>query len=177
MLKLKIFTLLCLISLAFAVPINDDRIVFQDDDLSEFQNKIFKSDNKDNYRRDSSAKIVKELENGQFYQGDIILHGDQKDLVNSHKNFTENPDNIPSRTGLINEQYRWPKNYEGFAVIPYEIDPASGYCEWSSYESTVSCCFWCCLMWASTRRLNFFANGRKFPLIILKTCFCFYSGE
>lgn len=111
------------------MPVNDDRIVFQDDDISEFRNRIFSGDNKNNFRRDFNEKIQKELENGEFFQGDIILHGDQMDLVMSHKNFTENEDNIPTRTGLINEQYRWPKNNLGQAVIPYVIDPSSGYCE------------------------------------------------
>lgn len=131
----KTFTIFCLVNLAFAVPANkDDRITFQDDDIGGFENRIFKSDNKDNFRLDLSERVQKELENGGFYQGDIILHEDQRDLLMSHKNFDEN-DHIPTRTGLINEQYRWPKNALGFAVMPYVIDSDSGYCKFSQLST------------------------------------------
>lgn len=132
MLKSFIFVVFCSVTIVIAIPLNkDDRIVFQDEDSNDFQNEIFKGDNKDNFRLDLSENVQKDLENGRFFQGDIILHGDQKDLVMSHQNFTESEDNIPTRTGIINEQYRWPKNNFNFPTMPYIIDSSSGYCEFN----------------------------------------------
>jgi hypothetical protein len=127
MLKSLILVLFCLTNITIAIPINDDRIVFQDEDSGDFQNEILVGNNKDNFRLDPTLSVQKELENGKLFQGDIILHGDQKDLVMSHMNFSEAEENLPTRTGIIGEQYRWPKNDYGLVELAYVIDPSSGY--------------------------------------------------
>lgn len=134
----KLFVTLISISvLVIANPIKDDSIVFLDEDESE--NQILKSSN-DNFRLDPSETIKKELENGAFYQGDIILLPEQKELLQSFPNVTEE-DNVPTRTGLISEQYRWPKNNQGFVILPFEIDSQSQYCKFPLNDnSSLICC-------------------------------------
>lgn len=51
--------------------------------------------------------------NDTNYQGDIILTEEQLEILN---------DEIGMRTGLIDEDYRWPKSADGLVRVPYHID-------------------------------------------------------
>lgn len=58
----------------------------------------------------------KNLELGKFYQGDMKLEPEQ--LAALLRNETEQTQ-VESRTGLLSENYRWPKNMEGKVVVPF----------------------------------------------------------
>lgn len=53
----------------------------------------------------------------RFFQGDIKLTEAQFKLLNG----------ITPRTGLIDTFYRWPRNLQGQAVMPYIFDPNAGF--------------------------------------------------
>jgi hypothetical protein len=60
-------------------------------------------------------------EYGSFYQGDINLLPEQRDVI-------KNKSPIADRTGIINIFYRWPKNAKGMVIVPYVIDYKSKFC-------------------------------------------------
>lgn len=68
-------------------------------------------------------------EQGAFFQGDIELDDDQHEILFSP--VTEE-DKLQSRTGLLGEQYRWPKNNRGLVYIPYLISTESNYSKLSN---------------------------------------------
>ncbi|KAG5668445.1 hypothetical protein PVAND_016385 [Polypedilum vanderplanki] len=132
---MKFLILTILISIISAIPF-DDRIIFRDEDeeqvndsaadlnfdqlrlLNDPSSKILKSlnDSKEFIR---DEKELQKLENGQFYQGDIVLLPDQEEILNQP--LPADNDNFPTRTGLISEYYRWPRNRDGKVIVPYEI--------------------------------------------------------
>lgn len=65
-----------------------------------------------------------DLENGEYFQGDIKLEVEQKEALERN----ETDDGIlASRTGLLIESMRWPKNTKGEVTVPYTI--SKDYCE------------------------------------------------
>lgn len=65
-----------------------------------------------------------DLENGEYFQGDIKLEAEQKEILERN----DTSDSIlGSRTGLLYESMRWPKNKKGEVVVPYLI--SKDYCE------------------------------------------------
>lgn len=67
---------------------------------------------------DSSGHFDRDLESGSLFQGDIHLLQDQRDALLT--NTTD--DGISTRTGILLESMRWPKNELGFVSVPYVID-------------------------------------------------------
>lgn len=110
----------------------DDKIIFRDDDVDEEvrledENQILPSNDDLKQLGDAGNEIVQQqLENGNFYQGDIVLLQDQKDYL-----FATNADNssVPTRTGWIHEFYRWPKDKSGNVMVPYVISPKAKFCK------------------------------------------------
>lgn len=62
--------------------------------------------------------INPQLENGKFFQGDMILQPDQMEFLKS--NVTDK-ESLASRTGVLHETYRWPKDKSGHVIVAYEI--------------------------------------------------------
>lgn len=60
------------------------------------------------------------FESEDKFQGDIVLTKDQEE------NFFKPPGKGP-RTGLSAEFYRWPKNSNGFIILPYTIKESAGF--------------------------------------------------
>lgn len=136
--KFLFLTVSLFISRAATFPVADDRIIFRDedevddspDDLLRDQSRllldsrILKSDNTSKeFLLDDKAQ--QKLEDGKFYQGDIVLMADQKEIIESE------PDDDPfgTRTGILSEYYRWPKDKsEGKVIVPYTI--SDDYCEY-----------------------------------------------
>lgn len=135
------FIFVCM-SVTFGLPIDDYRITFPDNHkirkiIGRFGD--FKTDQKrilDDPNLLKSENITKELfideeadtklENGNYYQGDIILHQDQVEIINrieirADNNNDEN-DSLGARTGIIWAAYRWPKDSKGTVTVPYLID-------------------------------------------------------
>lgn len=121
---LIVFIVLCVKNI-FGLPVPDDRIIFPDDDIEDIvpiksqqlnDPNILKSENTtEEFLYDERAEI--KLENGKYFQGDIILKDGQLEALNN-----EDEDGIlGTRTGLISQKYRWPKNDEGKVIIPYLI--------------------------------------------------------
>lgn len=54
----------------------------------------------------------------EFFQGDIELSDEQKNLMSNHRT---------SRTGVRDIVVRWPKSENGLVIIPYSISRNSGY--------------------------------------------------
>jgi hypothetical protein len=111
-------------------PIDNDQIIFRDgDEVAKVENKrknpqlnliddvnILKSDNlTSEFLFDEEAQ--QKLENGQFYQGDIVLMEDQLEILKAPDDVSQ----IGTRTGILSEYYRWPKNRYGKVVVPFVL--------------------------------------------------------
>ncbi|XP_070493990.1 high choriolytic enzyme 1-like [Chironomus tepperi] len=142
--KILTIFLVAILSLAAGLPAYKDVIIYPDHDKieEEFITDIeaLKADRRNligdpnlltaenstaEYLIDSDAN--KALENGNFYQGDIIMEQEQMEWINSMKAKDGEPqsdedDFLGTRTGLIWEGYRWPKNSLGSVIVPYVID-------------------------------------------------------
>lgn len=68
--------------------------------------------------REEELVVKPALENGKFFQGDMILQPDQMEFLRS--NVTDK-ESLVTRTGLLHETYRWPKNKAGRVAVAYEI--------------------------------------------------------
>lgn len=128
-----IFIQLIFLSKIESFPIDNDQIIFRDgDEVVEVENKrnnahlnqlrlledlnLLKSDNlTTEFLFDEEAQ--QKLENGQFYQGDIVLMEDQLEILKA----LEDDSQFGSRTGILSEYYRWPKNRYGTVVVPFVI--------------------------------------------------------
>ncbi|XP_070493984.1 low choriolytic enzyme-like [Chironomus tepperi] len=133
---MKLYFLLFIVSKITSLPVPDDRIVFRDDDdylvddsaddirLDQYErlltdSNLLKSDNTTKEFLYDEKVPATRLENGQFYQGDIILVQEQLDIL---KYPDDDDDPFGTRTGVISENYRWPKNKEGKVIVPYKIE-------------------------------------------------------
>jgi hypothetical protein len=126
---------LILLSVYFShsIPLTrDDRIVFQDTDndgeisygMSRLSVYEASQDDGNDIQDDPEASIGAEF-SSDFFQGDIALTEEQQIFFNA----TEDDEDEPFRTGLIDKRHRWPKNDEGHVIVPYVIDTTSEYCE------------------------------------------------
>jgi hypothetical protein len=117
--------------LVLSIPAND-KIVFSDGDASLEDQLLTRDDTVLTSRFSEDEEFLQDLENGKMFQGDIILSPEQQDLLkNTPRN--EEEEDVPTRTGLISEEYRWPKDARGLVYMPYEIDPSSDYCKYYVY--------------------------------------------
>ena len=135
----RITILICLTSIISSLPIDYDEIIFPDDnkideivkkvEATKFESKILLNDQ--NLLKSENTteeffydkKADSKLEHGNHFQGDIVLLDDQKQLLNKTDGVR-----ISTRTGLIWEGFRWPKNEFGRVVVPYEI--SGDYCKY-----------------------------------------------
>lgn len=125
---LKSFVLLLVFStLAVAKP-SGDQIVFRDEEDSdsgagellklEDEKQILPSEQTRLIGSEAESVVLK-LENGKYYQGDIVLVQEQKEYL------LANDSDLPTRTGWIDEAYRWPKDNRGNVILPYYVSPQS----------------------------------------------------
>ncbi|KAL7014936.1 hypothetical protein ACKWTF_016204 [Chironomus riparius] len=88
-------------------------------DLVSSDELVKSANNTEEFLIDDSVK--QRLENGQYFQGDMII-------AKNHENFFfGNATELPSRTGIIDTNYRWRMN-NGLVTIPYKF--------WSSSRFT-----------------------------------------
>lgn len=64
-----------------------------------------------------ACAVAVPVPSSRWFQGDIKLTEAQYNLLNG----------ITPRTGLIDTFYRWHRNVQGHAVMPYIFDPAAGF--------------------------------------------------
>lgn len=63
-----------------------------------------------------------DLEDGDHFQGDIRLSPEQEEMfLNKSGTFSSG-----IRTGLIDENYRWPMNDDGFVNVPFQLSDTYG---------------------------------------------------
>lgn len=117
------FKLIFLLTVSFIVahPVQvDDRIHFRDenhiDDYDNFSEELSET---------QQQNVDLTFEEGQHYQGDIILLPDQREAILS--NSTD--EDFITRTGLLFEYQRWPKTRTGLVMVPYMYPSMSEYCE------------------------------------------------
>jgi hypothetical protein len=82
----------------------------------------------------ANEKSDDSMEYGEYFQGDLELMPEQDKVFKSK----DESDILDTRTGQLNEYYRWPKNSQGYVIVPYHIYEESGYC-----ELVVECCWNC----------------------------------
>lgn len=119
--------------LLFCKPLNGSLMVFpeQYEEVYKIYNqtqKILldqirkKSDSKPDIARASTDKESElsykpELMYGKFFQGDMVLQPDQEEFMLSK----EPQDQSGTRTGILNEAYRWPTDRSGHVKVAYQI--------------------------------------------------------
>lgn len=121
---------LFVVSFAAALPAPRDEIFFRDEDDDDYGGNVLKIEDDNELLPSTQAKSIgseretvdMKLMNGEYFQGDIKLNDDQKNIVNSN-------DTLPSRTGVIDEFYRWPKSDRGFVLVPYYLHKESQFSE------------------------------------------------
>lgn len=140
---MKAFVILVFItfaSITSSLPVPNDRIIFRDED--EDSRRVDDSPNDlgfDQLRLLSDSNLLKSdnttkeflfdeaaqqrLENGKFFQGDIVLMQDQLDILT----YPDDDDEFGTRTGVLSENYRWPKDRSGKVIVPYSL--AKDYCK------------------------------------------------
>lgn len=76
---------------------------------------------------------TRKLENGEFFQGDMVLTEAQQrfydgDDENEEENDENEAEGLFTRTGVLNTKYRWPKK-EGKVIVPFKISNEAKFCE------------------------------------------------
>lgn len=141
---MKIFVafLISFLHTIVALPLDYDQIVFPDGNkidelvkkskMTKFDSRSLLDDPNILKSKNTTEKFFfdkkadSKLEYGSHFQGDIVLQHDQKQFFNKS---SENAKiQIGTRTGLIWEGYRWPKNEIGRVVLPYII--SNDFCEY-----------------------------------------------
>lgn len=121
-----VLTIIVLVHFSEAKPTVDDRIIFRDDKDMNTNEGILKSDDSSEAAgveaREIDVTLQAESEMGQHFQGDIILTKEEKQAMLSNDS-----DPFASRTGLLDEERRWPKDSAGHVNVYYTIDSKSGY--------------------------------------------------
>lgn len=118
LLKHTIFVLLTVQAIYCKPTIENDNIVFP------IENEILDSDDSFEIEGQNIAtdNVNTSLEMGNFFQGDIKLLPEQKELFLSQ-------DDLVSRTGLLLKHQRWPSSEEGFIIVPFTFPKSSDYCK------------------------------------------------
>lgn len=91
------------------------------------KNLVTSQNNSEEFFVDKSVEL--RYQNGQFYQGDLMLLPDQgKFYFNSSDSEEEEEEEggLPSRTGVIGKKYRW-RFFNGYPTIFYEFWENSEY--------------------------------------------------
>lgn len=72
---------------------------------------------------------TRKAENGEFFQGDMVLTEAQQRFYEGDDVEDENEvDGIFTRTGVLNTRYRWPKE-SGKVIVPFKINNDAKFCE------------------------------------------------
>lgn len=119
-LKLFFVTLFLVQSILSKPAVDDGKIVFRDNNDVD-SSEILRSDG--SAEQDNSNNVASDLEAGNYFQGDIVLLPGQKEIFLSN----DTSDDDVSRTGLLLEDQRWPKNSLGRVIVPFIFPRPSDY--------------------------------------------------
>ena len=75
-----------------------------------------------NVQHGSTEENEENFEDGEYFHGDIVLNEHQREHL-----LGNGIDDGSTRTGRIDEYYRWPKNSNGTVIMPYNISLESKY--------------------------------------------------
>lgn len=129
--SIGILIVLFVVAFAAAFPAPRDEIFFRDDDDDDDTGvNVLKIEDDNELLPSTQAKSIgsesesvdPQLMNGEYFQGDIKLNDGQMKAVLSNNS-------VPSRTGIIDEFYRWPKSERGFVLVPYYLHKESDFSE------------------------------------------------
>jgi hypothetical protein len=72
-----------------------------------------------------------DAEEGEYFQGDIILTEDQRKYLFDEESEDDESDSalVSNRTGVKDLRFRWPKDSKGQVIVPYTFDPKAKFCE------------------------------------------------
>jgi len=117
---LKLLVICVALSAIECKPVaQDDRIVFFDDDETYEDarklnlDEILSSEN----LKSNAVDDVEVAENGNLFEGDIVLQPDQREVLLSNRTDAE----FGTRTGVVLDSYKWRKNRNGEVVVPYAV--------------------------------------------------------
>lgn len=108
---------------ASAAPSVYEDGAFDNEDSTILQSDILKLPGEDELTVNYDLQYGKKL-----FQGDLKLDETQMEIL-LRNNSGDDTGNLKSRTGVLDDEYRWPKNSQDLVVIPYIIDTLSGYCK------------------------------------------------
>lgn len=134
MLFCEIFSII-LIALKIQVSANNinDAIVFPDDNdepRNQRSNQIQSFKKVLSFLASDIENVQKDLENGEFFHNDIVTEQQTNGILSS-------------RTGLLEEEYRWPKNIVGHVNVPYTVSKESKYSKIAKKFLMVVCIITC----------------------------------
>lgn len=124
-----------LIAVSSARPANDGGLIFREDDdntLTPMQVDVLPPVNATQAFM-FHPNATRKLENGEFFQGDMVLTPEQQRFYDGiddgeEESETDDADGLFTRTGVLNTKYRWPKK-EGKVVVPYKLNNDAKFCE------------------------------------------------
>lgn len=103
---------------------NDGSFVFPSDDESDLSEILLTPEERSTVSLGNENSDVA-LELGSYFQGDIKLLPDQKEVLLSN----ETDEGLLTRTGALLESQRWPKNKLGMVQVPFKFKSESDYSE------------------------------------------------
>lgn len=117
-----------LVKSSVTLPVADDgQIIFPSDNELDLSEILMTPEERMSVNLDDENVNIG-LESGSFFQGDIKLLADQKEILLSN----ETDEGLLSRTGILIESQRWPKNKLGNVVVPFAFKRESDYSELTS---------------------------------------------
>lgn len=114
--KTEIFLcfLIATVARVMSNPVNLDEVIDAD---KEFTDKELKLDQVQLLSRFSDSQDDPNFDKYEKYQGDILLTPEQKESLEK----PEIEGFLDTRTGLLDESFRWPKDNDGSVIVPFAI--------------------------------------------------------
>jgi hypothetical protein len=109
--------------------LSNSKLINIDIDLSEIEEDL--KEISVNSRFSDDDDDLTDLNKIEKYQEDIILTEEQKDILFGDAD-------VGTRTGLIDEKYRWEKDNKGFVIVPYELSQEAQYCEFLNLYAKIN---------------------------------------
>jgi hypothetical protein len=119
--KLKfLIILLTFVKFGTLMPVVDDgKLVYPNDNRIDPDDEINSNEDLFDLPEETEHTDAEEninIEDEDLFQGDILLEPEQREWI-----LANDSDDISKRTGLLNEEQRWPKDSRGKVIVPYVI--------------------------------------------------------
>ncbi|CRK86709.1 CLUMA_CG000542, isoform A [Clunio marinus] len=115
MILIKCAITLLLVQSTISKPFNDpDTIIFREENDVDSKEILSEDDPDEVY--DASLETTNiGLEAGEYFQGDIVITPQLLQAMFTN----DTSDDMVTRTGILFDEYRWPKNYRREVTVPY----------------------------------------------------------